>query len=434
MLGHFGIRRTVSITMLCAVSAVCLLSATSGFASASTLRPHTQGPAPTFASPVVMRGVLNTQTTISADLNGDGLMDLVTGATIYDPNRAGIFDVVVTQMNLGSLQYGPAVQTILGPQHAGNGIDAIAAGDLNHDGKADIVVGVMDVFAMQKNIAVVLSRGDGRFSRPQWYAPSPPNFPPGPRVHSLALADASGDGALDIIVEGAGSTQRQMSVLRGRGDGTFMTPVLSAPLPLAGDVMAVLVADMDHDGIADLVIPEQLGNSDFSYMTIHVEHGNGNGTFVESSQISTDTNPARSQLVDIDNNGRPDLVLSGWGGTDGGRGGVFVYRSNADGSLNSPAYYPIDAVDLVAADFNHDGYVDIATGGQNAAGTRIVAEFRDGDGSGIFPLKPTTTIGTKGYMALGFDVDGDRLPDLITQVVTAPGAHSKIAIYRNATP
>ena len=432
MLG--GFQKSGYLTLVGAALAASLICLCAGVATAATHLPRAVGPAPTFAPPAVMRGVLNTQTTVSADLNGDGLPDLVTGATIYDPARQGIFDVVVTQMNLGSTLYGPPIQTILDAEHAGNGIDAVAAGDLNRDGKADVVVGIMDVFARTKNIAVVLGRGDGRFGQPRWYAPSPSGLPPGPRVHSLALADVNRDGSLDIVVEGAGRSERQMAVLRGRGDGTFRSPLLSVGLPLAGDVMAVLVGNMDGDAIPDLVLPEQIGNSDYSAMIVHIEHGNGDGTFVEASQLPTDTNPARSQLADLNNDGRLDLVATGWGGTDGGRGGLFVYRGSGVGTLAEPVYYPIDAVDLVAADFNHDGYIDIATGGQSADGMKIFAEFRDGDGSGAFPMSPTLSLRTKGYMSLGVDVDNDGRIDLITQVVTRPGERSKIAVYRNTTP
>ena len=422
------------LSLIGAAAALSVLCLGADIATAGTHLKGAVGSAPMFAPPAVMHGVLNTQTTISADLNGDALPDLVTGATIYDPARQGIFDVVVTQMNLGSTLYGRPVQTTLDTEHAGNGIDAVAAGDINRDGKADVVVGIMDVFARTRNIGVVLGHGDGRFDRPRWYAPSPSGLPPGPRVHSLALADVNRDGRLDIIVEGAGPTQRQMSVLRGRGDGTFRSPLLSAALPLAGDVMGVLVGDMDGDAIPDLVLPEQLGNTNYSAMIVHIEHGKGDGSFAEASQLSTDTNPARSQLVDVNNDGRLDLVLSGWGGTDGGRGGLFVYRGSGAGTIESPAYYPITAADLVAADFNHDGNVDIATGTQSADGTKIFAEFRDGDGTGAFPMSPTVTLRTKGYMSLGVDVDKDLRIDLVTQVVTAPGERSKIAIYRNTTP
>jgi len=198
--------------------------------------------------------------------------------------------------------------------------------------------------------------------------------------------------------------------------------------------MSVLVGDMNGDGIADLVLPEQLGNSDFSEMTVHVERGKGDGTFVEASQISVDTNPARSFLVDVNNDRRLDLVSSGWGGTDGGRGGLFVFLASQNGSLNTPEYLPVSAVDLVGADFNGDGNVDLASGAQSIDGTRIYADFRDGDGSGAFGVSPTLRLRTRGYMVLGADFNADGRPDLITQVVTPPGVRSKIAIYPNMTP
>jgi hypothetical protein len=113
---------------------------------------------------------------------------------------------------------------------------------------------------------------------------------------------------------------------------------------------------------------------------------------------------------------------------------VFVFPGNPNGTLAAPGYLPIQAVGLSVADFNHDGNVDIATGSTNVSGSKTFAEIRSGDGSGAFPIMPTTRFQTRWYMVRAADVDGDGKPDLLTQVAGPPGSPARIGLYRNTTP
>ena len=92
------------------------------------------------------------------------------------------------------------------------GAYSITTGDFNHDGKLDVVMMVINGFA------VALGNGDGAFQKPVTYATK--------LSRSLAVADFNNDGNLDIV-SADGDTPGTVSVYLGNGDGTFKTPLVS---------------------------------------------------------------------------------------------------------------------------------------------------------------------------------------------------------------
>src|SRR5580704_7031418 len=100
----------------------------------------------------------------------------------------------------------------------GQGPAAIAIGDVNGDGKPDLVVADYDGDA----VSVLLGNGDGTFG-------SPTSYPVGAYPDAVALADLNGDGHLDIVCVSLNLNHLTLggtvSVLLGKGDGTFASAV-----------------------------------------------------------------------------------------------------------------------------------------------------------------------------------------------------------------
>src|SRR5262249_10332655 len=151
----------------------------------------------------------------------------------------------------------------------GFGPQALAVGDFNGDGSADLAV----ANAASGSVSILLNRGDGTFQLAQNYsAGSGPNF--------VAVGDFNGDGRLDLVTtnffavnvppNGVQVVESDLNVFLGNGDGTFQAPQVYA----AGlGPVAVAVGDFNHDNRADLAVTNFFGGN------VSILLGNGDGTF-----------------------------------------------------------------------------------------------------------------------------------------------------------
>ena len=161
---------------------------------------------------------------MAADFNGDGKLDVAVG------NTSGVGTAFLFGNGDGTFQ------TAVFPANLNN-FAAAFTGDLNNDGKADLVS------ANQ----VALGNGDGTFN----ILPAMP-CPSGTSCGVYALADINGDGILDVLVSEVFSRLGISLDLRlGNGDGTF-----GSDIPVQTNGQIPLVADMNGDGQPDLVFPD----------------------------------------------------------------------------------------------------------------------------------------------------------------------------------
>jgi len=281
---------------------------------------------------------------VVADMNGDGIPDLVMTAQ-SDLSLSGS---VIVMLGDGKGRFGHPAS-----YYAGGAAFYLAVGDVNHDGKLDVVVtNVTNVST--PSIAVLLGNGNGSLQAPVFYYPPAPNY--------IILADFNKDGYLDIAATDALLVNEfsQVDVLLNNGDGTFGQYVQytsDAPGPLAA-------ADVNKDGNIDLVTATSNGD-EFS-----TDLGNGNGTFQPSIFSHDNTlNIEGLVLQDFNNDGILDLVC-----TSGPTG--FVYFSKGTGSgtflqslkMSSGGKEPTS---IAAADFNHDGKMDFVVANSLSANVSV---------------------------------------------------------------
>jgi hypothetical protein len=329
----------------------------------------------------------------SADLNGDGIPDLVETNLI--DSTAGV-------------RLGNGDGTFQEAHTYGVGLypGALAIGDLNGDGRPDLVV---DNHA-ESDVSVLLGNGDGTFQSAVTYAT-------GIQPYATAIGDFNGDGVPDLATANAGSNN--VSVLLGKGDGTFASQQTYAA---GGDPNSIAVADLNGDGKQDLVVVN-VNDNDVSLL-----FGNGNGTFQPQVTYPVGASPNNVAVGDFNNDGIPDLAV-----TDDDVSGIFigsaaVLLGNGDGTFEPYQDYVDGAQDgsIVAGDFNGDGNQDLALTNLGG-GARVL----DGNGDGTFQLPQALLTGSGSVYGLAtIDLDRDGRPDLL---VTNAGDNTA-GVLLNTTP
>jgi hypothetical protein len=235
---------------------------------------------------------------------------------------------------------------------AGGRGNAMAPGDVNGDGRLDLIVVHADPKTGAGTTTALLGRGDGTFAAGK-------AFPVCNTPESVALGDVNGDGRLDLAIAcdgwtGAGqSGKSEVSVLLGEGDGTF------APRGgYLGDswygIASVALGDLNSDGKLDLVATDA-----FTISNVKVLLGRGDGTFGDPVEYATPWGGDSLALVDVNGDGKPDAVVTddnagGWGGA-----AISILLGNGDGTLSPKVDFPVDARGLAFADMNGDGRLDL---------------------------------------------------------------------------
>lgn len=249
------------------------------------------------------------------DFNGDGKLDAVVGAQAGD----GVF-----------IHYGNGNGTFGAGQALGIGITGagdVELGDLNGDGRLDVV----------SSGGYVLSTGNGTFSSPLVYSVS---------GGFANLCDVNGDGKLDILSYLGAS----INVFTGNGSGSFS---------LAGTITGTAVmtlfdgygaADVNGDGYIDVVARN--GASSFGYFL-----GNGNGTFQLGASIAAGFVVGQTLFADMNGDGFQDIIVQGSGTSRLG-----IAYGDGNGSFGSlVTMVRPTGFGFTVGDLNGDGVNDIVT-------------------------------------------------------------------------
>lgn len=238
-----------------------------------------------------------------------------------------------------------------------------------------------------------------------WAQPLFPNpvYPVGSNPYGMALADFNGDGMQDIVVSNYGVDPTDLSLLMGRGDGTFSDEVR---VPTTQHADNVLAADVDQDGLADLILTYP------STGAAVVMPGIGDGTFGEESLISDRV--FRLHLADFNDDQVPDLLNEALSNPPSFEALIGL----GDGTFAaSPAVTAGMPRDPLAADLNGDGRDDVLTA--RTLPTELSPEILIflGAGDGSFVPAGSLTAPDPVWALMSADVDGDGWDDLGVQTL-----------------
>ena len=138
----------------------------------------------------------------------------------------------------------------------------VAIGDLNGDGKPDVVVANPSL----NNVGVFLNTGNGTLGPGAFLAVAG-------RPDSVSLADVNSDGHLDLLLVVVGSGTSQLQVMLGDGKGGFAAAV-AVPTGSAQPATNTVIADFNGDGIPDIAFGVLAGAPQ-----VAIIFGDGHGGF-----------------------------------------------------------------------------------------------------------------------------------------------------------
>ncbi len=282
--------------------------------------------------------------------------------------------------------------------------DSVATADFNGDGRLDFAVH-SDMGGI--GVSVLLANGDGTFGPVRSFSAATSYMGP----QSLAAGDFNADGWIDLAAANANDT---VSILLGRGDGTFAAPInrllTAAPISLT-------TGDVNGDGMLDLAVGAQdfYGEANFGQY-LYVLLGNGDGTF--ASQISHAlppdadiyAHPSTVRLADLNGDGKADVVAARMFNT------LNVLLGNGDGTLGPVATFatgPAPTVwsrSVAIGDLNADGHLDLVAADANGTTVSVLP----GNGTGAFPTYQTHTVGSNPYSVEVADLNRDGRLDIVT--------------------
>jgi hypothetical protein len=337
----------------------------------------------------------------SADLDGDGRNDLVVG-NVGDFGTIGT--TIQVLINAGGGTFKAPVAYNFGSQPS-----FVAIADFDGDGHPDIVA------ANNNDITVTVlhNLGNGTFGNFT-------SFAVGMAPQRPVAADFNGDGKPDIAVTNFGdsslpSMQMTASVLTNTG----MSFGTASDWGVDGNPLGIDARDINGDSKIDLVVANK-GTNDVTYLA-----GNGNGTFQPTyTALSKLNGPANLIARDFNGDGNIDLAITEFLGGD-----VALALGTGTGQFGAPTPLPIAAntnpFDIASADVNNDGKPDILV---TDAGSNDFAAFVSlGPGTFQPVLRFACGDGPRGIAVA--DLDGDGHPDVAISATLA----NEVQVFLNAS-
>jgi len=384
------------------------------------------------------------------DMNGDGFPEIVSA----NPQA----NTITVYVNNGSGGFAPGVyyQTAMagGSGKAWTVPSAVSLGDVNGDGKADVVVtndysgdltvmlgngdGTVQVptvgyaaggFAFtaaviddfngdglpdlavtdgQYNLVYMKGYGDGTFrAAADFYTATGDTAET--QGLDIATGDFNGDGIPDVVIGNAlNDPTVGITVFLSRGDGTLMPGVNYGS---GGQMGYVAVGDFNQDGKLDIAAADNT-NGD-----VQIFYGDGQGGFQPGPTIPTG-NTGQVVALDVNGDGYPDIVAA----EGSGAGFEVALNNGAAGGFGSPVSYTYNnpaQTTLAAADVNGDGAIDVVAPVPSCSCVAVLlgnVSSTTGKGDGTFGAETDYPIGTgPTYVAIG-DLNGDGFPDLAVTI------------------
>lgn len=275
------------------------------------------------------------------DFTGDGVPDIIASVNrpaLASPLAFGA--ALLTGRGDGSFARRKKIvtDTILFP----TGPAELASGDLDGDGRADLIAGPGGDTAIGSGSCVVILNASGGSFR------APVALGGFATTVAVAIADLDGDGDLDVADSNAGAPG--IGLWPNAGTASFG----KARYIDAYSAQQIAFADLDGDGDQDL-----LYRSDANFFAIRL--GLGGGEFAEETRYEAAGRFGQMAVSDLTGDGVPDVAVAGDDSPNGNPQTIVVYRGLGDGHFELAATVETGGgpLGLAIGDVNGDGAADL---------------------------------------------------------------------------
>lgn len=278
---------------------------------------------------------------------------------------------------------------LLQPAH---GPRTLAAADFNRDGKTDLVITQNRFPALEKEVSIYQSKGDGTFEAAR-------DFSVAVLPRQTLAGDFNGDGYADVLTANYGTGD--VSLLTGQGNGNFNP---ARHYYSGGQAVTLARGDFNGDQRPDVVVYVYENLAGYRSVKLALLLNSVNG-FTAAPDLLLDFLPRWGVTGDFNNDGRPDVALTGASGNT-----VATLLGNANNSFAAPILTNTSAAFTLveARDFNRDGKLDLLAQ-VDGKGTVLF-----GNGQGGFPLTTNTPFVLASSSAAAFgDFNNDGSLDAV---------------------
>ena len=232
------------------------------------------------------------------------------------------------------------------------GAEDISMGDVNGDGFPDLIAGSSD------DGGINLYLGDGTGRNWEWVSSG---LPTSGWANRVLFAEINGDGVIDVVA----SKSEGVRVWIGDGQGGFSEAFVGLPTPIVrGLYTGIAIGDVNEDGLVDIAAANWVDGPE-----VYLQQSDG--SWKKTADVFPDRLGGASGLAlgDVDGDGHEDMVLSGRLTQDVGYVyGVYLLRGDGRGgwvhapNRGLPETGLAFTFGVAVGDFDHDGTLDIAAG------------------------------------------------------------------------
>ncbi|MBC8486347.1 MAG: VCBS repeat-containing protein [Bacteroidetes bacterium] len=314
----------------------------------------------------------------AADLNADGLLDLIVLS--YSSNPAKYY--VLIQKPDGSFGDHTTYST---NNYSGS---KYFLDDVNNDGAPDLITR----YNYPSRVGVQINYGLGNFPNPTYYSVTNYN-------NRIATGDVDSDGDIDIVATSGNSSlsANRISILKNNGNGTFASQITMTQSNMPGSY--IHLNDIDKDGDLDMVLQ---GNSSFGGSPKIIVYKNDSfGAFTEFTSYVNDSRYGVNRDFDGDNFN--DLIT--FDNYNNNPNYAKFWKGSGDGNFNSGItidtmfYGPVGDIDG-DNDFDVFGYC-------RKESDNYVANLYFNDGNAQFSRSPVGRVTGSSLILCDIDNDGD---------------------------